>query len=158
MKREAALALALAGTLATPFIPASTEPVPVAGAEPAFATPTTLDRIGRILVPVTINGLGPFRMLVDTWRQRLPGRFHVVEYESLVCEPELELSRAMRFCGLDPDPACVDITRNKSPVTTASSSQVRQPLNRRGIGAWRRYRKQLQPLMARLVELGIEVD
>ena len=99
-----------------------------------------------------------FRKLVDTWRQRLPGRFHVVEYESLVCEPELELSRAMRFCGLDQDPAYVDITRNKSPVTTASSSQVRQPLNRRGIGAWRRYRKQLQPLMARLVELGIEVD
>lgn len=70
MKREAALALALAGTLATPFIPASTEPVPVAGAEPAFATPTTLDRIGRILVPVTINGLGPFRMLVDTGANR----------------------------------------------------------------------------------------
>lgn len=58
------------GTRVTPFIPASTGPVPVAGAEPAFATPTTLDRIGRILVPVTINGLGPFRMLVDTGANR----------------------------------------------------------------------------------------
>jgi len=70
MKREAMIALALAGSLATPFIPASTEPVPVAGAEPVFATPTTLDRIGRILVPVTINGQGPFRMLVDTGANR----------------------------------------------------------------------------------------
>lgn len=70
MKRRATLALALAGSLATPFIPASTGPVPVAGAEPAFATPTTLDRIGRILVPVTINGLGPFKMLVDTGANR----------------------------------------------------------------------------------------
>lgn len=70
MKREAAIALALAGSLATALIPASTEPVPVAGAEPVFATPTTLDRIGRILVPVTINGQGPFRMLVDTGANR----------------------------------------------------------------------------------------
>ncbi len=70
MKRRATLALALAGSLATPFIPASTGPVPVAGAEPVFATPTTLDRIGRILVPVTINGLGPFKMLVDTGANR----------------------------------------------------------------------------------------
>jgi len=31
-----------------------------------FATPTTLDRIGRIVVPVTINGQGPFRFVVDT--------------------------------------------------------------------------------------------
>ncbi len=70
MKRQAAWALALAGTLAATFIPASTGPVPVAGAEPEFATPTTLDRIGRILVPVTINGLGPFKMLVDTGANR----------------------------------------------------------------------------------------
>ncbi|MBV6424611.1 MAG: hypothetical protein NAOJABEB_02424 [Steroidobacteraceae bacterium] len=70
VKRTAALALALAGALATPLIPASTGPVPDPGAEPVFATPTTLDRIGRILVPVTINGQGPFRMLVDTGANR----------------------------------------------------------------------------------------
>ena len=33
---------------------------------PLFASPTRMDRIGRILVPVLINGRGPFRMLVDT--------------------------------------------------------------------------------------------
>jgi predicted aspartyl protease len=70
MKGQAAWALAIVGTLATPLIPASTEPVPVAGAEPVFATPTTLDRVGRIVVPVTLNGLGPFRMLVDTGANR----------------------------------------------------------------------------------------
>ncbi len=31
-----------------------------------FASPTRADRIGRILVPVLINGQGPFRMVVDT--------------------------------------------------------------------------------------------
>lgn len=34
--------------------------------EPLFASPTRLDRIGRIVAPVTINGQGPFRLVVDT--------------------------------------------------------------------------------------------
>ena len=31
-----------------------------------YALPTTRDHIGRVLVPVTINGRGPFRFIVDT--------------------------------------------------------------------------------------------
>lgn len=34
--------------------------------EPLFVAPTRLDRIGRILAPVIINGRGPFRLMVDT--------------------------------------------------------------------------------------------
>jgi len=34
--------------------------------EPLFAAPTRLDRSGRILAPVMINGQGPFRLIVDT--------------------------------------------------------------------------------------------
>ncbi|HEX7418020.1 MAG TPA: aspartyl protease family protein, partial [Steroidobacteraceae bacterium] len=33
---------------------------------PKFAIPTTRDRIGRIIAPVTLNGRGPFRFVVDT--------------------------------------------------------------------------------------------
>jgi predicted aspartyl protease len=34
--------------------------------EPLFAAPTRMDRTGRILAPVMINGQGPFRLIVDT--------------------------------------------------------------------------------------------
>ncbi|MEP7247355.1 MAG: retroviral-like aspartic protease family protein [Gammaproteobacteria bacterium] len=34
--------------------------------QPLFAVPTQLDRIGRILAPVMINGKGPFRLIIDT--------------------------------------------------------------------------------------------
>ena len=34
--------------------------------ETAYALPTTRDHIGRVVVPVTINGRGPFRFVVDT--------------------------------------------------------------------------------------------
>ncbi len=40
-------------------------PLPAEDA-PLFASPTRLDRIGRIMAPVTINGQGPFRLVVDT--------------------------------------------------------------------------------------------
>lgn len=60
----------MAGLLSALQLSASTGPVPVLGAEPGFASPTTLDRVGRILVPVTINGQGPFRMMVDTGANR----------------------------------------------------------------------------------------
>ena len=34
--------------------------------EPLFATSTLLDRIGRVVAPVMINGTGPYRLIVDT--------------------------------------------------------------------------------------------
>ena len=44
-------------------------PAPSASAEKddlLFASPTTRDHIGRVVVPVTLNGQGPFRFIVDT--------------------------------------------------------------------------------------------
>lgn len=48
---------------------AATAPVPAAkpdASDMLFASPTRLDRVGRIVVPVLINGKGPYRFLVDT--------------------------------------------------------------------------------------------
>jgi len=46
----------LAGSLAEP--------------EPLFAAPTRLDRIGRVMTPVMVNGKGPFRFVIDTGASR----------------------------------------------------------------------------------------
>jgi predicted aspartyl protease len=48
--------------------PAAAPPATASEHEEAllFASPTTRDHIGRIVVPVTINGKGPFRFIVDT--------------------------------------------------------------------------------------------
>lgn len=48
---------------------AAAPPVPAAKPDPTdmlFAAPTHLDRVGRIVVPVWIDGKGPYRFLVDT--------------------------------------------------------------------------------------------
>jgi predicted aspartyl protease len=58
------------------IVPAGPEPSDATAIEsPAaeqalFAIPTRIDRIGRIVVPVMINGQGPFRFIVDTGASR----------------------------------------------------------------------------------------
>ena len=91
-----------------------------------------------------------FDRLSRHWKDVLGGQYLEVAYEDLVQEPLAMTEKIMEFCGLPFEPASVDITRNEAPVTTASSSQVRQPINASGIGAWRKYARQLEPLRARL--------
>jgi predicted aspartyl protease len=45
---------------------AADEPPDVQPVDTLFASPTRIDHIGRIVVPVMIDGKGPFRMVVDT--------------------------------------------------------------------------------------------
>lgn len=44
--------------------------VTVTALEPRYVAPTTRDRIGRVWVPVQIDGKGPFRLVLDTGAQR----------------------------------------------------------------------------------------
>jgi predicted aspartyl protease len=51
--------------------PVATKPVPlgsveVVNDEPRYVAPTRLDKIGRIWAPVTVNGQGPFRLVLAT--------------------------------------------------------------------------------------------
>ena len=94
-----------------------------------------------------------FDRLSAHWRETLQGHYMEVGYEDLVSDPERIGRKVMEFCGLPFRVDQVDITKNTMPVLTASTSQVRQPINTRGIGAWRRYESQLAPLRDRLAPL-----
>ena len=80
----------------------------------------------------------------------LLGRVHRVVYERLVEDPETEVRRLLAYCGLNFDPACLRFHETARPVRTASSEQVRQPLNRDGLDQWRRFEAWLGPLKAAL--------
>ncbi len=96
-----------------------------------------------------------FQQCVEYYQVQLPANFMAVPYESLVEAPAATAQRVMEFCGLDFDPAYVDITRNTSPSATASSVQIRDPIHTQALGEWRRYEDRLQPLQQRLRELGV---
>ncbi len=54
--------------------------------------------------------------------------------------------------------ACLSFHAQKTAVTTASSVQVREPAHTRSIGRWRRYEKQLQPMLEELQKQGVAID
>ena len=80
----------------------------------------------------------------------LPGRVHRVIHEHLVEEPEAEIRRLLDAVALPFDAACLRSHENDRAVRTASSEQVRRPINREGFNQWKPFDAWLGPLKAAL--------
>ncbi len=48
-------------------------------------------------------------------------------------------AKLLAYCGLEFEPACLRFFENDRPVRTVSSEQVRQPVYRHGLEAWKSY-------------------
>lgn len=83
----------------------------------------------------------------------LPGRVHRVFYENMVEDTEAEVRRLLDYCGLEFEPAVLRFHENQRAVRTASSEQVRRPINREGMDQWRHYEPWLDPLKQALGEV-----
>ena len=84
--------------------------------------------------------------LMDHWDRVLPGKILRVRYERVVGDLAGEVRRLLDFCGLDFEPQCLEFYKTMRSVRTASSEQVRRPLNREGVDQWRHYEPWLGPL------------
>jgi tetratricopeptide (TPR) repeat protein len=93
--------------------------------------------------------------LMRHWDQVLPGWILRVQHEDVVADLEGSVRRLLDFCGLEFEPQCVEFHKTVRSVRTASSEQVRQPLNRDGLEQWRHFEPWLAPLRA---ALGDAVD
>ena len=59
---------------------------------------------------------------------------------------EGQVRRILDYCGLEFEPGCVEFHKTKREVRTASSEQVRQPINTKGLEQWKAYDAWLDPL------------
>ena len=92
--------------------------------------------------------------LFDAIDVAAPGRILPVRYEEVVDDIEGQTRRMLDFLGLEFEPQCLDFHLSTGAVATASSEQVRQPLNRKGIGSAEPYRQWLGPLIEELGPLA----
>lgn len=83
-----------------------------------------------------------------------PGLVHHVAYERLIEAPERELRQLTEYLGIEWDETCLRFYESDRNVRTPSAEQVRRPLNREGIGAWKPYEQWLEPLFDALGPLA----
>jgi predicted Zn-dependent protease len=93
--------------------------------------------------------------LMRHWDKVLPGWILRVQHEDVVADLEGSVRRILEFCGLAFEPQCIEFHKTVRSVRTASSEQVRRPLNREGVNQWRNFEPWLGPLRE---ALGDAVD
>lgn len=83
----------------------------------------------------------------------LPGRVHRVIHEAVIEDPETQVRAMLAYLGVPFEGACLDFHQNRRAVRTASSEQVRRPINSDGVGQWQPYAQWLDPLKDALGDL-----
>ncbi|MEQ8412275.1 MAG: sulfotransferase [Erythrobacter sp.] len=94
--------------------------------------------------------------LMEHWDEVLPGKVLRVHHEDVLDDLEGQTRRMLDYLGLPFEEACLDFHRTKRAVRTASSEQVRQPINRQGQGAWKPFEPWLGELKDALGDLAPE--
>lgn len=95
-----------------------------------------------------------YRRLMAHWTACLGPSLIEVKLEDIINDPAGRIPELLERAGIPFDPRCLSPHRSQGPVMSASHAQVRAPINAEGIGNWRRYERQLEPLRQRLHELG----
>jgi hypothetical protein len=88
--------------------------------------------------------------LMDHWDAVMPGAILRVQHETLLDDFENEVRRILDYLELPFEDACLRFHETARSVRTASSEQVRRPLNRDGVGQWRAFDAHLGPLRTAL--------
>jgi tetratricopeptide (TPR) repeat protein len=86
----------------------------------------------------------------------LPGRVHRVIHEAMLGDPETEIRALLEYLGLSFEESCLNFHENRRAVRTASSEQVRKPINRDGVDQWKPYEQHLRPLKTALGSILLE--
>ena len=103
----------------------------------------------------TAHYYGQFNQLMTHWTTHYGAEILEVVYEDLVQHPEQQIRRILDYCQLEWQSNCLDFHTNQQAVSTASSVQVRKPMNADSINRWQRYGAQLDKLQAYLSEKNL---
>ena len=84
--------------------------------------------------------------LMDHWDKVLPGYVYRVQHEDLLNDQEGVTRDLIDFCEVDFESSTLEFYKTKRAVKTASSEQVREPINTKGLNQWKNYEIHLKDL------------
>jgi len=87
--------------------------------------------------------------LMEYWLDKYSD-IYVLDNEELVKNQESVSKELIEYCDLDWEKKCLEFHKNVRQVRTASIEQVREPINKRSIGAWKKYSENLKILKSSL--------
>jgi tetratricopeptide (TPR) repeat protein len=90
--------------------------------------------------------------LMDHWDKVLPNKILRVNNEDVIEDLEGQVKRMLDFLDLPFEEECISFYETDRSVRTASSEQVRQPINKKGMGRWKPYAKNLKPFLESIGE------
>lgn len=93
---------------------------------------------------------GAYREIMEHWDDVLPGRITHVKYEDMVQDFEGVARAIVRATGLPWDDGVLEFHKKKHAVNTMSTTQVRKGIYRDSLQAWKRYERELQPLVDKI--------
>ena len=80
-----------------------------------------------------------FKEMMLYWEEINFEGYEEIKYENLIDDYEKQTRKIFQFIELDFNKKILDFTSNDKPVFTVSASQVRNGINRKGIGKWKKY-------------------
>lgn len=91
--------------------------------------------------------------LMAHWKRLMPQQIYELNYETFTADFETEARKLIDFVGLPWDEACLNFHEAGSTVKTLSRRQVRNPIYKSSVERWRRYERELHPLVSSLGDL-----
>jgi hypothetical protein len=85
--------------------------------------------------------------IMAEYKKKFKSKIYQLNYDSLVIEPNQEIRSLISWLGWRWNDKYLSPHLNLRSVSTASSVQVRSPINSKSVGGWRNYKEMLEPAM-----------
>ena len=88
--------------------------------------------------------------LMNFWTECLPNDFLNIEYEKIVTNPKHEIKKLVEYCDLNWEENCLNFSKNKTPIKTASVGQARNSIYSTSLKSSKKYEAFLKEMFSHL--------
>ena len=93
-----------------------------------------------------LGDITTYKDLINFWKNYSTELFQDVHYENLINDSDNEIKKIINYRNLDWEDRCLDFSKNKNPIKTASVGQARKPIYKSSINSSTKFEPYLKDL------------